>query len=274
MKMSVSPYLRFISSSRFRICAWTDTSSAETGSSQMISFGSVATARAIEMRWHWPPENSCGRLGPATAGSIPTVSSTSLTRAARDALSPSFQMSRPSRTMSRTLPAWVQRRDRVLEDHLELRPQRAEELAPEVGEVVALERDRSALRRDELHHGLAHGRLAATGLAHEAERLAGEHVDADVGHGVDLEPGAPDRELDDEVLDAQQRLVGGAEVGGAAAGHQTAAMATADSTPACTLASSAARLSGVPTGIQHRNACPWSTASVSGGSCSTHFGCT
>ena len=34
------------------ICACTDTSSADTGSSQMISFGSVTMARAIEMRWH------------------------------------------------------------------------------------------------------------------------------------------------------------------------------------------------------------------------------
>ena len=39
-------------------------------------------------------------------------------------------------------PARVQRRDRVLEDHLELRAERAEELAPEVREVVALEDDR------------------------------------------------------------------------------------------------------------------------------------
>ena len=52
MKISVSPYCFFMSSSRFKIWACTDTSSAETGSSQMMSFGSVATARAIEMRWH------------------------------------------------------------------------------------------------------------------------------------------------------------------------------------------------------------------------------
>ena len=37
-----------------------ETSSAETGSSQTISFGSTASARAIAMRWRWPPENSCG----------------------------------------------------------------------------------------------------------------------------------------------------------------------------------------------------------------------
>ena len=41
-------------------CAWIETSSAETGSSQTISFGSTASARAMPMRWRWPPENSCG----------------------------------------------------------------------------------------------------------------------------------------------------------------------------------------------------------------------
>ena len=58
MKIMVSPYRAFMSSRRLMIWACTDTSRADTGSSQMMSFGSVATARAIEIRWHWPPENS------------------------------------------------------------------------------------------------------------------------------------------------------------------------------------------------------------------------
>jgi hypothetical protein len=33
----------------------------ETGSSAMISLGSRASARAMPMRWRWPPENSCGK---------------------------------------------------------------------------------------------------------------------------------------------------------------------------------------------------------------------
>ena len=52
MNSSVSPCSRRMSSSRLMICAWTDTSSADTGSSQMISLGSITSARAIEMRWH------------------------------------------------------------------------------------------------------------------------------------------------------------------------------------------------------------------------------
>ena len=50
------------------ICAWIETSSADTGSSPTISSGLSASARAMPMRWRWPPENSCGKefdqLGP------------------------------------------------------------------------------------------------------------------------------------------------------------------------------------------------------------------
>ncbi len=40
--------------------AWMETSRADTGSSQMISLGRRARARATPMRWRWPPENSAG----------------------------------------------------------------------------------------------------------------------------------------------------------------------------------------------------------------------
>ena len=36
-------------------CAWIDTSSAETASSQTMNSGSKARARAIPTRWRWPP---------------------------------------------------------------------------------------------------------------------------------------------------------------------------------------------------------------------------
>ena len=41
-------------------CCWTDTSSADVGSSSTRTSGCRTTARAIAMRWRWPPENSCG----------------------------------------------------------------------------------------------------------------------------------------------------------------------------------------------------------------------
>src|SRR6266850_4111023 len=61
------------------IWARMDTSSAETGSSRMMSDGRNASARAIATRWRMPPLNSWGKL-PAAAGSNPTASNSSATR--------------------------------------------------------------------------------------------------------------------------------------------------------------------------------------------------
>jgi hypothetical protein len=60
MKRYVSPSEPWRSLSRFRIWAWIETSSAETGSSQIRSFGESARARAIPIRCRWPPENYGG----------------------------------------------------------------------------------------------------------------------------------------------------------------------------------------------------------------------
>ena len=60
MNSSVSPRLARSSSSRFTICACTETSSAEIGSSQTTNSGPGISARAMPMRWRWPPENSWG----------------------------------------------------------------------------------------------------------------------------------------------------------------------------------------------------------------------
>jgi len=54
---------------------------------QITSSGSRISARAMQMRWHWPPENSCGRRPIATSGSRPTAAITSRTLRSRSALS-------------------------------------------------------------------------------------------------------------------------------------------------------------------------------------------
>ena len=61
MNSNATPVSRCKSASRFTICACTDTSRAETGSSQTTSSGSTDNARAMAMRWRWPPLNWCGR---------------------------------------------------------------------------------------------------------------------------------------------------------------------------------------------------------------------
>ena len=68
--------------------------------------------------------------------------------------------------------ARVQRRVRVLEDHLHAPAEAAEILAVELGELLAIEHDAASGRSVELEHGTAGGGLPTTGLAHEAERLA------------------------------------------------------------------------------------------------------
>ena len=57
-KMYVNLNSFFSSFSKLSTCACTDTSRAETDSSQIINFGCKASARAIHIRWRCPPENS------------------------------------------------------------------------------------------------------------------------------------------------------------------------------------------------------------------------
>ncbi len=92
MKTMVRPNFSFRSARRLRIWACTDTSSAETGSSQISRSGSAISARAMLIRWHWPPENSWGRRSPAASGSMPTASSMLRTRSARSSRVPRFQI--------------------------------------------------------------------------------------------------------------------------------------------------------------------------------------
>ena len=114
----------------------------------------------------------------------------------------------------------VQRRDRVLEDHLHARTRLAQLVAAQMRHVGALEEDLSRVRARELHDRLAGGRLSAARLPDQTEGLPFLHVEADVGHGVDLQTRPADGKLDDQVLDAQQRLLGRTQVRGAGSGHQ------------------------------------------------------
>lgn len=72
MNKYVSPYSFCSLMSKLMIWAWMDTSKAEIGSSQIISLGLEARARAMPIRWRWPPENSWG-IRSCRAGSTPTA---------------------------------------------------------------------------------------------------------------------------------------------------------------------------------------------------------
>ena len=175
------------------ICAWIETSSADTGSSSTMSFGSTASARAMPMRWRWPPENSCGKRL-TCSGARPTRSSSSL-HAALD-----VGLVRPPCAASATPTIWpialarVQRRVRVLEDHLHLAPQRHELLARACVTSVAAEAQRAAGRLEQPHDRARQRRLAAARLADEAERLALVQGERDVVDGMHVTDDAVDED--------------------------------------------------------------------------------
>src|SRR5207248_11194737 len=126
--------------------------------------------------------------------------------------------------------------------------------------VGAVEQHLSRLRARQLHDRLAGRRLPAARLTYQPERLAGQHVETHVGDRVHLQSGVANRELDDELLDAQQRVSGCPQVRGAGARHYATtdaggAVAAAPPTgkpaavtPAARLSASARFPASVPTG--------------------------
>ncbi len=151
---------------------------------------------------------------------MPTSSSVLSTSVDRSWPEPRFQIVSGSITMSRTLRrglsdeigSWKIICIRVRASRMSLRDI--------VVRLLALELDGAPVRPGELHDRPAGRALAAPGLADEAERFAAPDVEADAGHRVDDQPRAANGELDDQILDAQQHVVGVAEVNLPRAGHQ------------------------------------------------------
>jgi hypothetical protein len=108
--------------------------------------------------------------------------------------------------------AWVQRGERVLEDHLHVASQRPQVAAAGVRDVLAAERDAALGRLDQPHERARQRRLAAARLADEPERLALDELERDVVYRVDVagravEQALADREVLLDVLGGQQRRV-------------------------------------------------------------------
>src|SRR6185437_3956863 len=94
--------------------------------------------------------------------------------------------------------------------HLRLGPERTQFAAVERAHVAAGELDVAAIGLDQPQQHPAEGRLAATGLADEAQRLAAPEAEADPVHcphrrALAAEPVAY-REMFDHVARGQQRL--------------------------------------------------------------------
>ena len=208
MKTYVSPNSFCRSLSRLRIWACTDTSSAETGSSQTIS-DRVDRERAGDAD---PLALAAGELvrEPVVVLRVEPDDLEQLRDAAlalgrrADAVDVERLGDDEADALAR-----VERRVRVLEDHHHLAPERAHVLARELRDVPALEDDLAVRRLEQLHDAARHRRLAAAGLADDAERLAlpeGEADPVDGLHGADLlleDDPAGDREVLLQVLDDQ-----------------------------------------------------------------------
>ena len=207
MNTSVNPYLALRSSSRFRIWAWTDTSSADTGSSQMISSGSVTSARAIEMRWHCPPENSCGRLYRADVRVDPDL----VEDLADDG--PLFVgVLRPQTLSGSATTSPIMRRgfsDEIGSWKIICMSVRAgASSACRVGQVVPSSETEPLVGRGSCRIALPVVDLPQPGFTDQAERLALADVEADAADGVDDAVSAGG-ELDDQVVDLQEHVAVG-----------------------------------------------------------------
>src|SRR5216110_546532 len=192
------------------ICAWIDTSRAETGSSATMSFGLTASARDADAL-------------ALTAGELVRVPPQVVGRQADgleeldDALFP--QLPRLGELVDHERLAddrahrhpRIERRVGVLEDDLHLFAQRTQRALVERRDVLRPEPDLARRRLDQPEDRATRGGLAAARLADEAERLARQDLERHVVDGVharDLarEEAAADREVLLEVLDPEQGL--------------------------------------------------------------------
>ena len=116
---------------------------------------------------------------------------------------------RGSSTIAPTVIRGIEAGVRVLEDDLHLAAQAAHVLAAGRQHVDAVEAHGARGGLHQAEHAARGGRLAAAGLPHQPEGLAGPQLEADAvdgAHGADLPvpDAAPDREVLDQVLDHQQ----------------------------------------------------------------------
>ena len=150
-------------------------SSAEVGSSKSITFGSIASARAMATRCCWPPESWAGYLSAWSA--MPTRSSSSIARCSASCLPTAAHLDRAERDVLQD--RLVGEEVEALEHHADLGAQLGERLAL-LGQRLAVERDRALVDGLEPVDGAAQGRLAGAGRADHDDDLAALDGEVDV----------------------------------------------------------------------------------------------
>ena len=206
-----SPRSRCRSSSRFRICACTETSSDDTISSAISSSGSTDRARAIAMRWRCPPENSCGsRRGAGSAAARVTAVRRCAGSAGRGH-DPVHAQCLPEHLANGH--AWIERAVGVLKHHLHAAIVSPQRLAAERPDIFTVEQDLPGIGLDQPHQRAGQGGLAAAGLTHHRQCLATLHCKCHAvecpHHRAPAVPAIPaHRKAAHEIVHAQQHIGG------------------------------------------------------------------
>ena len=171
MKRNARSSSRCSSRSRLMICACTETSSAEVGSSSTTQLRARwPSARAIPTRCCWPPESWCGSRSMWLRPEADHARTARRPRRAARARGTIPCTSERLGDERRRRGARVERVERVLEDHLHLAA--AQRRSAGAGDPRDRARRRAATsparRLLEAQHAAADGRLAAAALADEA----------------------------------------------------------------------------------------------------------
>ena len=164
--------------------ACTETSRAETGSSRTTSLGLTASARAMPMRWRWPPENWLGNRF-TWSGCRPTSFISSMIRFRMAWLVQAGVLQRFGEDLVHGEPR-VQGAGGVLEHHLQFAAHGA--LGLGVGGLLvadAADHHLAVLVLVELHDFQQGGGFAGAGLAHDGEAFALADVEAQAVHCLD-----------------------------------------------------------------------------------------
>ena len=221
MNISVRPCEALRSSSRLSTCACTLTSSAETGSSQMISFGIEHERPGDRDALALPARELVGLALGGTLGVDADLFEVLVDLGLPLGLGADLPDVERLHDDVADLAPRVQRRDRVLEDHLDVRAGLAHAVARQLGQLLRSEADRARRRSGELHDRPPGGGLAAARFADETERLAGQHVEADSPEtALTFSPVRPTGNSTTRSSTRSSASPGGVEVGFAGAGHQ------------------------------------------------------
>ena len=169
----------------------------------MRTRGAGASARAIAMRWRWPPENEPG-YSPARAGSMPTSvrrlahASASLLPARNPQRVQGFGYGRAD------FHPRIQGGERVLEDGLDAAAQRAHRELRGGTDSLVIQQHLACVWSEKPEKHAGERRLATARLADEGERLTRAHLDADV-----VQTSVAARVSEGDAAGAQDRLTHG-----------------------------------------------------------------